>query len=827
MVGLGTTTTAIENASTTGIVTYVNLINHPLIDDNIRSNDIIQINNEKMRVLNVDRESSRVKVHRERFGTTSAEHKVGTAVTVNAREFSFTAGIQTTFVSKRNKIIYFVPNESLGIGVTNDIGVGKTVVFSNPGFGITSIFVPSQRIYLKDHGLETGDIVEYNRGDGNSIVYEDTNTLAGVGTTVRDSQKLYTVKFNKDMVGLATVRVALSTDGVYVGVGSTSRGSRLIYWKETGSGILHSFKTKYPTLTGKANKNLVTVSTASTHGLSSGHSINIKVEPSTTKEIKVVYNDYHRKLLLDLKEFNQDGVDESSNSITIQEHGFNTGDKVIHTSEFPVKATTSNGIFYVVKINADKFHLSETQYDALSSIPTPVGLASTSGSIGAVNPKIDTKGSRFIKFDLSDPSLAYQASLNSTKPAFRFDIFEDKDFNRKWEKSTLLDERLNYTVGGVVGVDGSTTLRIDKETPEFLYYNLVPLNPPNETIPKEKSEYKFDSEVIRGGEILSTKSQFSGRHVSTVIGITSFAYNLPDKPEKDSYRPREASLSYITDCTHTNGPIAQIDVTNSGSGYANSPGIATVITQNGERAILEIIGDNIGAIKKLSIEDFGYNFPYDNTLTPTIYYPQIFKIEPFASLARVGISSFGKGYTTEPNLIVLDGITKKPVDDIKLRFNFESNQVDILQNTYGINDAPPTIIPVEGGNGVRITNIDFNQTTQRATATLKPFYSFGQEFPFAVGDKVLVEGIVTAGVAIGIGTDLKGYNSSDFDYKLFEIVEIDEKFGGIDPTITYDMSPVLVAGQVLGTLDQINSIGTISNENDLMTFKVDLQNKMV
>lgn len=824
LVGLGTTTTAIEDASTTGIVTYINLINRPLIDDNIRSNDVIQINNEKMRVLNVDRESSRVKVHRERFGTTSAEHRVGTAVTVNAREFSFTAGIQTTFVSKRNKVLYFVPNESLGIGVTNDLGIGKTVVFSNPGFGITSIFVPSQRIYLKDHGLETGDIVEYNRGDGNSIVYEDTNTAVGVGTTVLDGQKLYTVKFDKDMVGFATVRVALSTEGVYVGVGSTSRGSRLVYWKETGSGILHSFKTKYPTLTGKANKNLVTVSTASTHGLSSGHSININVNPSTTKDVKVAYNDYHRKLVIDPKEFSQDAVNELNDSITIINHGLKTGDKVIHTSEYPVTATTNNGIFYVVRINADKFHLSETQYDALSSVPTPVGLASTSGTIAAVNPKIDTNGNRFIRFDLSDPSLAYQASLNSKKPAFRFDIFGDKNFDRRWEKSTVRDDRLNYTIGGVVGVDGSATLRFDRETPEFLYYNLVPLNPPNETIPEQKSGYKFDMEVPKGGEILSTKSQFSGRHVSTVIGITSFTYNLPDKPERDSYRPREASLSYVTDCTHTNGPIAQIDVTNTGSGYVTSPGIATVITQNGERAILEVIGDNIGAIKKLAIDDFGYNFPYDNTLTPTIYYPQIFKIDPFASLARVGISSFGRGYTTEPNLIVLDGITKKPVDDIKLRFNFESNQVEILQNTYGINDAPPTIIPVEGGNGVRVSNLQFNQTTQRVTATLKPFYSAGEEFPFAVGDKVLAEGFVTEGIAAGIGTDLKGYNSNDFDYKLFEVVEIDPNFGGIDPTVTYDMSPALITGQVLGTYDQVNSIATLTNEKDLMTFKVDLQN---
>ena len=821
LVGLGTTSTAL--ATNTGIVTFANLINHPLIDKNIRPNDVLLINSEKMRVLNVDQESSRVRVQRGVFGTQIAEHNVGIAATVSARKFFFNAGIKTTFNSRINRVLYFDPSESLGLGNTNDIGAGTTLTFSNPGFGITSIFVPTQRIYFKGHGLETGDVVSYDRGDGLAVVYEDTNTAVGVGTTVHDGQHLYAVKFDANMVGFATVRVALSTEGVYAGVGSTSRSSRLMYWIGIGTGTMHRFDTKYDVLTGKANKNLVTVSTASTHGLSSGHSINMNINPSTTKTVKVVYNDYHRKLLVGPKEFTQDNVSESANAITIIDHGFNSGDKVIHTSEFGVTATTNNGIFYIVKINANEFHLSETEYDALSSIPTPVGLASTSGFIAPVNPQINAKGNRFIEFDLSDESLSYQATLNSKKPAFAFNIFADNKFERKWEKSTKIDSRLNFTSGGNIGINGSATLRLDDETPEFLYYNITPLNPQGESIPENKSGYEFDADVQNGNLIFTNKSDFDGRYVTKVIGITSFTYNLPHKPEKEFYRPREASLSYITDCTHTDGPIAEISITNQGSGYSNVPGIATVITQNGTKAVLDVIGDDIGAIKQLRIDDFGYNFPFDNTLTPTIYYPQIFKIEPFSSLSRVGISSFGRGYTRVPGLVVLDGITEKVVDDIYLKLSFESNKVDILQNTYGISDAPPSIIPVKGGNGLRCTNLIFNPTTQYVTATLDAVYQFGDPFPYAEGDKILVEGAVTAGVAAGFGTDLRGYNSDNFDYKLFKVVSVAPQYGGIDPTVTYDMSPALRANEVLGTFDVINSILTLANEKDLMTFKIDLQ----
>jgi len=39
----------------------------------------------------------------------------------------------------------------VGVGT---VGAGSTITFSNPGVGVTQMFVPTKQIYLPNHGLE-------------------------------------------------------------------------------------------------------------------------------------------------------------------------------------------------------------------------------------------------------------------------------------------------------------------------------------------------------------------------------------------------------------------------------------------------------------------------------------------------------------------------------------------------------------------------------------------------------------------------------------------------------------------------------------------------
>ena len=88
------------------------------------------------------------------------------------------------------------------------------------------------------------------------------------------------------------------------------------------------------------------------------------------------------------------------------------------------------------------------------------------------------------------------------------------------------------------------------------------------------------------------------------------------------------------------------------------------------------------------------------------------------------------------------------------------------------------------------------------------------DFPFAVGDKVFIEN-----TSVGISSNLRGYNSSEYGYSTFEIISRDPNIGGIGGTVTYSLSNFLGIGEVLGAFDESNSFGRIINEKDLPKFE--------
>ena len=52
--------------------------------------------------------------------------------------------------------------------------------------------------------------------------------------------------------------------------------------------------------------------------------------------------------------------------------------------------------------------------------------------------------------------------------------------------------------------------------------------------------------------------------------------------------------------------------------------------------------------------------------------------------------------------MVLDGVTNQLVPDIILDYSIADRTVDIIQNTGGINNVTPIIIPINNTNGYTI-----------------------------------------------------------------------------------------------------------------------------
>ena len=127
IVGLGTTGVAVGNTNITGLVTFFS-VSSSLIGSNIVPNDILGIGTEQVKVLNVDKPNSRFKVLRAVNGTVGAIHSMGTTISEVPRRFTIDSGFKTRYSFKRNKEVYFVPEETVALGTTS-VGIGSVLQF--------------------------------------------------------------------------------------------------------------------------------------------------------------------------------------------------------------------------------------------------------------------------------------------------------------------------------------------------------------------------------------------------------------------------------------------------------------------------------------------------------------------------------------------------------------------------------------------------------------------------------------------------------------------------------------------------------------------------
>ena len=808
-------TTGVGTDGATGIVTFFNISGGSFKNEllGLRENDILGIGSERIRILNVDKENSRVRVLRAVDSTVASAHTATTVLSEVSRKFTFKSIPENKVKFNLNKQIYFNPNESLGIGTLSGVGIGSTISFSNPGAGLTQIFIPTRNIYLPDHELNTGDVVNYKNNGGQSI---EVRLGTSAAYRLNNNSSLFVARVSKDIIGISTFKVGLGSTGTFVGIASTTSSSGLLSLTGIGTGTYHSFTTvKEDVVNAEVTKNLVTVSTSSTHGLSLRDSVEVAVNPTTTTTITVKYNDHNRRIVFNPKTFVAGNVDVNENTITLSNHGFNSGDKVIHTATTSSGGLVNESIYYIFRYSKDKVKLCNTEYEALKFNPKVVDITSASaGTLSEINPSVNGYRGGILKFDLSDSSLS-SISNSTLYSAFEFNIYSDGNFKNKFESSSKTKSFEVSKVGNIgISTNASLTLTVSDNIPEKLYYKFTPTN--TSFVSSEKQEIVIDTEVSGNNEINSVNSDYSGSFVVTGIGSTEFEYNLPKVPESSSYTTSNSNITYATDSTSAYGSIEDVSITYKGNNYQNVVGVSTIVgvstNINRKGFILEPSSSSIGKIISTEIDSIGFDYPTDKTLRPVLNLPEILQIEPLASFESIGITSAGQNYSLAPGLVVIDGYTGKQVKDVDLRYNLGDTEVRIVRNTYGIYDTPPTILPVNNSNGVAINDVTYNSSTKEVTVGLNTSYS--DSVPFVVGDKVLVEN-----VSVGVGSTGYGFNSSDYDYTLFTLTGANIPLGGSIGVVTFSLNGIIPAGKLPGKFDESNSSGRIVAEKDFPIFQ--------
>ena len=794
----------IGSASYTGIVTFMSV--YPPINASV--NDLFYLGNEVIKILNIDTLNSRVRILRNQNGTTGlSSYSPGYALTESPTKFVHgLSNPSITFFDGRE--LYFNPVESVGLGTTSGVGIGLTLYFANPGSGGTSIFVPTRTIYLPGHKIPTGTELLYRSNTGSPL----SISTDGISSyNLSNNSIVYSARISEDLIGISTVLVGLGTTGTFVGVGSTNVGN-LLYFTGNGTGVYHSLKLN-PTKIVKADvsKNTVNVSTAETHGMVIDENILISTSPQLSKTVSVYYNDHNRRLYINPLSFDAADVDIISDTITINDHKLLTGQSVIYRQTTPVGGLVDNKIYYVINYGKNSIKLAESFYDV--SIGKILDITSSgSGTIALINPRINITRNNTITFDLSDSSLSFRNNAVDYS-AFDFNIYDDSSTIREFYKSPN-SPTFNVVKNGRIGIDtnASVSLIFDNDLPNTLYYRLEPKN--DNLLPESKKGIVFDSQLVGAGELVFVNSVLSGSVSVSGLGSTTFAYTIPFAPDENSYDTTNGIFEY--ERFRGKGKIKRTYVESGGTKYKSLPSISQILSEEGTGALLYSNANNIGLVNKVEINDIGFSYPTDYTLRPTAKLPDILKLYSLSVFDRIGISSQGVNYTISPDLVVIDRKTNKQVIDIDLSYDLGDNEVKINKNVSGFYDVNPFIIPINNSNGIGISSISYNSITKDVILYLKPSFNAIESFPFAIGEKILVESV---GVASSTST-VRGYNSENYNYSLFTITSIDPNIGGSNASITYNLSEYLSNGESPGI---VNITGFVVPEKYLPTFNIFLK----
>jgi len=742
-------------------------------------------------------------VHRIRVGTFGSQ-----GLTLNESPTFYVWGAQVELGNLMST--YYATS---GAALTRNSKKSGLLYISNPGItekkGIQTI---PNTFYLPEHGFKTGDRIQYNVGHGY------TGVSVSYGSTTKpllNSQSLYIAAYDNNFIGVSTQRIGIGSTGGFVGIGSEVL--ELYRISDYGTGDNHSVKTNFElTIRGDVYKKSATVITEREHGLTSGDVVDIKVTSGITTSLKIVYDDINRRMLVNPKSFSDFNINLQRNSITIPNHGFLNGQKVIYNSGSPSSGLVNSKMYYIIVSDDNTILLSNYYYDNISSNQgveiIQIGTQSP-GTLSPVNPELFVTKNSTIIFDLSDPTLS-----SNSLPAFDFSIYFDNLFQKEFYTTTQNKGAFNVRKEGEVGTSGAKLeFIIDNYVPTTLYYNLTPIKYAGATA--TKLEIIRDSFNIKNSNKISIiDSKFNKTTPVSGIGSNTFSYSLELTPEKSGYNKNQAIIEYTTESRTAIGPVAKVTIDSGGRNYNRLPNVAQVSSGLGTAALFLPRSKTIGKVNSVVLTDIGFDYPSDKTLRPLANFPFTYKIEPLSKFKKIQILNPGVNYFVVPQLAVVDGFTGRVNTEVSLEYEIGDTEVKIIRNTTGLYNVTPKIIPINNPNGVRIDNIVFDPGTANVTVSFAVTFASFQDYPFLVGEKVIIE---NTNVDANFGG--RGYNSAAYEYRLFRIIAADPDVGGDTPTITFNMSEFLNPGEEPGIFDTFESFGTATPETYFPIFDVELE----
>ncbi len=811
--GIGTT-------GSTGMITNLS-VTGDLSRNAIAPNDVLGINTERFLVLNVDDVNDKIRVKRQFDGRvgyppslTGIAHTSTSLITSLNRNITFNLGINTDIQTRVNIPYFFNPTESVAIGTASGVGIGSTISYSYRviGGGSTDRFIPTQSIFLQDHGFATGEKLIYSSDDGTPLLVSNgINAVPNFRLT--NNSPVFAINLGRDLLGISTNPLGIGSTGSVAGIGSTAYQ---LFFDGFGSGESHSLTPTKPEITGFAEKVVGTVVCKEAHNLIANDRISVSVTPGITTSFDIQFDDTTRRTFVNPISFGAAAVDVNKDQITLPNHGYKTGDKIIYKSTNPASPLFNDFTYFVVRIDKNTIKLSETAFKSKKLIPECISLTSTGSGhkIALINPPLSLTRGYKVGFAVSDTSLTQVISGKRTQ-VFDFELFRDTNFTNPYFNNPEDD---GFQVIGVGTVGVTTTARVDlsvtDNTPEDLFYKLTPVNL-NINAPFKRNPI-VDTDVINHSSLKISDSVYNGDYVITGIGSTTFSFVLPSQPEKDGYTKEEATtLKYNTSSTSAIGSINKIRIISKGRNYQNIPVVTSIGSTLGVGGVVRLNSTNIGKLRNYTIKNLGFDYSADKTIQPSVQLPQILRLDRLSKIENIGISSGGKNYLEPPNIVIIDRVTGLTKDEVLTETDLQGtsvSEVRILRNTNSLYDTNPKIVATNNNNGIKVKDLDFTSGTNVVTLTLEGGYT-SSTYPFTLGEKLYVENI-------GIGSTGSGFNSSDYSYEPFVITGVNTNPGGGNATVSYKLDSSVTQP---GTFSATKSSGQAIPFENIAQFNISVE----
>jgi len=171
------------------------------------------------------------------------------------------------------------------------------------------------------------------------------------------------------------------------------------------------------------------------------------------------------------------------------------------------------------------------------------------------------------------------------------------------------------------------------------------------------------------------------------------------------------------------GTVTKIQVTDPGKGYTfasldidSIPGIlgptlagsgasaTVVIPLEGSGASVFLTGRNIGKIKRLKNNEFGFGYSHDYTLKPEITFPVNLQLFNTSILSEIKITDPGSGYTSAP-AVVIEGGGGSGAEAVAIVRNNRLNEIQIKNPGAGYSSEPEVTLKSEFNY---VVNLDLN-----------------------------------------------------------------------------------------------------------------------